>query len=67
MKKPKNNLDYIILYSERLKKDNSLFKQQKMIIESQMKASSSLFRKMFRDKNFRTEARKYLRAVTIIK
>jgi len=59
--KPKTDLDYVRLYSEKLKNDNSLFKQQKILIESQLKGSQSLFRNMFSEKDFKKEARKYLR------
>ncbi len=58
--KPKTDLDYVELYAERLKKDNTLFKQQKKLIESQLKSSSSLFRNMFGRADFRKNARKYL-------
>ncbi len=34
--KPKNDLDYVELYAERLKEDNRLFKQQKKLIESRL-------------------------------
>lgn len=61
-----NDSDYIILYAEKLKSNNDLFKQQKMLIESQMNASSSLFRNSF-GKEFKIEARKYLKSVGLIK
>ncbi len=57
--------DYVELYARRMKEDNSLFKQQKMLIESQLQASSSLFRKMFSG-DFKTKARKYLREIGLI-
>lgn len=62
--KPKTDLDYVELYAERLKKDNSLFKQQKKLIESQLKSSSSLFRNMFGKINFKENARKYIRSIS---
>ena len=55
-----NDLDYIELYANKMKSDNSLFGQQKKFIESQLKSSSSLFKKMFKE-NFKIEAREYLR------
>ncbi|NCN39576.1 MAG: hypothetical protein COY38_00755 [Candidatus Aenigmarchaeota archaeon CG_4_10_14_0_8_um_filter_37_24] len=64
--KPKTDMDYIELYAEKLKSDNSLFKQQKKLIESQLKGSSSLFSNMFSGKNFKADARKYLRARGLI-
>mgnify|MGYP001254374091 CR=1 len=60
---PETDMDYIELYANKLKKDNSLFKQQKMLIESQLRSSSMLFRKMFGSENFKANARKYLKAV----
>lgn len=61
--KPKKDLDYVELYAKRLKKDNSLFKQQKKLIESQLKSSSSLFRNMFGKADFKEKARKYIKSV----
>lgn len=64
---PKTDLDYIEFYASKLKKDNSLFKQQKMLIESQLQSSSLLFKKMFgTQKNFKDNAREYLRGVGLI-
>lgn len=65
--RPKTDLDYIEIYANKLKKDNSLFKQQKKLIESQMHSSSAIFKKMFgTGKDFRINARKYLRKVGLI-
>lgn len=55
-----NDLDYVKIYSEKLKEDNRLFAQQKLLIESQLKSSSTLFKKMFK-KSFKLNARKYLK------
>ena len=55
--KPKTDLDYVELYAEKLKKDNRLFKQQKKLIESQLKSSSSLFRNMFGTAKLKEKAR----------
>lgn len=64
---PKTDLDYIELYANKLKNDNGLFKQQKMLIESQFKTSSSIFRKMFgTGKMFKINARRYLRTIKLI-
>jgi len=57
---PKTDLDYVELYALKLRDDNSIFRQQKMLIESQLQSSSELFKKMF-GKNFKDNARKYLR------
>lgn len=59
------DLDYVALYAEALKKDNALFEQQKMLIESQLTASSSLFTRMFKG-NFKVNARSYLRRIGLI-
>jgi len=58
--KPLLDVDYVELYARKLKQDNSFFKQQKKFIESQIKASHSLFERMFKG-NFKLNARKYLR------
>ena len=56
----KNDIDFIDLYARRLKEDNSLFSQQKVLIESQMKSSRSFFRNFFRG-DFKKNARDYLK------
>ncbi|MAG07535.1 hypothetical protein CMI46_01850 [Candidatus Pacearchaeota archaeon] len=63
---PITDLDYVKLYAERLKKDKSLFKQQKKLIESQMKSSSELAKKMFGENDFKLNARKYLRKLNLL-
>lgn len=60
-----NDLDYVELYAKKLKEDNRFFEQQRELIENQMKASSSLFKNMF-GKNFKENARKYLKEVGLI-
>jgi len=66
MKKPKKDIEYVELYAEKMKRDNSLFKQQKMLTESQMNASRSLFKARFSDKSFEKEARNYLKKIGMI-
>ena len=64
---PKTDLDYVELFANKLKKDNSLFKQQKMLIESQLHSSAELFRKRFgTGKIFKINARKYLKEIGLI-
>lgn len=64
---PRTDLDYIEFYANKLKKDNSFFKQQKMLIESQMHSSSLLFEKMFgTEKSFKINARKHLKSIGLI-
>lgn len=64
--KPITNYDYVELYARKLKEDNSLFKQQKKFLEAQFKSSASLFSNWFVGKDFKTEARKYLRGRGLI-
>lgn len=67
MSAPKTDMDYIILYANKLKIDNSLFSQQKMLIESQIHSSSELFKKRFGiNKAFKRNARIYLQKMNII-
>ena len=68
VKIPVSNLDYVEFYAIELKKDNSHFVQQKKLIESQLKSSSSLFRNMFGEgEGFKQKAREYLKKVGMIK
>lgn len=62
--KPRTDMDYVELYAKKLKEDNSLFRQQKKLIESQLKSSSSLFKNMFGKADFKENARKYLRKIS---
>ena len=61
-----SDIDYVELYANKLKYDNSLFKQQKMLIESQLRASSSIFRNMFAGDNFKEKARAYLKSIGLL-
>jgi hypothetical protein len=58
-------IDYVELYAKKLREDNSLFMQQKKLIESQLRGSSSLFARMFSD-DFKVKARNYLRGIGLI-
>ena len=58
-------IDYVELYAKKLREDNSLFQQQRILIEAQLQGSSSLFKKMFSG-NFKAKARKYLRGIGLI-
>ncbi len=60
------DLDYVIFYAEKLRDDNRFFVQQRKLIDSQLKASSSLFKNMFGDEDFKINARKYLKGVGLI-
>jgi hypothetical protein len=60
---PETDDDYILLYAEELKTNPAeIFKQQKILIDSQIISSQSFFRNLFKGKNFKVEARKYLKA-----
>tara|TARA_Y100000310_G_scaffold92989_1_gene90568 strand:+ start:1948 stop:2136 length:189 start_codon:yes stop_codon:yes gene_type:complete len=59
-------IDYVKLYAEELKKNPALFKQQKMLIESQYKASRSLFRNMFKGEDYKKKAREYLKGIGLL-
>ncbi|MEK6914258.1 MAG: hypothetical protein AABW83_01270 [Nanoarchaeota archaeon] len=63
---PVNNIDYVEFYAEKMSKNNSYFRQQKDLIESQIIASNSLFKSMFR-KNFKKKARVYLMKIGLLK
>ena len=64
---PKTDEDYIKLYAESLKKNPELFKQQKMLIDSQIKASRSLFKTFGKEEEFKLNARRYLRGIKLLK
>ena len=61
-----SDLDYVDYYAEKLREDNSFFEQQRMLIESQLAASKSLFKNIFGKKNYKKAARKYLKSVKLI-
>ncbi|MBU0907072.1 MAG: hypothetical protein KKE05_02845 [Nanoarchaeota archaeon] len=68
MKKLLTDLDYVRLYAEKMRRDNSLFEQQKVLIESQLQSSRSLFQNTFGiGAEFKKNAREYLRKVGLIK
>lgn len=55
-----SDMDYVIFYSTQLKNNASLFKQYKVFIESQIHASQQIF-SSFKEKDFKSNARKYLK------
>ncbi len=63
---PKTELNYVEFYSKNLKRNPKLFAQQKMLIDSQIKASNSLFKNFGTEKKFKLNARKYLKGVGLI-
>lgn len=64
---PETDMDYVEFYAARLSEDRSIFSQQKKLIESQLRSSSDLFKKMFGAKDFEKKARNYLRKIGLIK
>ena len=68
MKIPLTDLDYVELFAEKLRDDNSLFTQQKMLIESQLQGSRSLFKNTFgTGTEFKEKSREYLKKIGLIK
>jgi len=68
MKIPVKNLDYVELYAEKLREDNSLFEQQRELIETQMGSSIYVFGNKFgKGENFKKAAREYLKKIGLIK
>lgn len=63
---PKIDKDYIEFYALELKKNPKLFKQQKTLINNQIQSSRSFFKNLFRGKDFKKEARVYLKARNLI-
>jgi hypothetical protein len=63
---PKTDLDYVELYAENLKENPKLFEQHKMLIDSQIRASKSLFSNFGKGQEFKLNARKYLRGVGLL-
>ena len=64
--KLKTDLDYVIFYSEQLKKNALFFEQQKKFLESQIKASKSIFAN-WKGEDFKKKARAYLNSRGLIK
>lgn len=61
----KNNLDYVEFYALKLREDSRYFAQQKLIIDSQIKASREFFQKAFAG-DFKANARAYLRQIGML-
>ena len=59
-------IDYVKFYAEKMRDNNQYFKQQKMLIDSQIIASRSLFKNKFKGSDFKKEAREYLREVGLL-
>ncbi len=58
-----NRIDFVDYYAEKLKRDSSIFVQQKMLLESQMQSSKSFFQNHFKGQDFKTAAREYLKSM----
>ena len=65
--KPTTDMDYVELFAQKLKANANLFRQQKMLIESQLHSSWELFGKMFgTGEGFKTKARSYLKGLGVL-
>ena len=64
--KEMTDLDYIELYAKKLNENPKIFNQQKMLIDSQITASQQFFKNAFKNGDFKTQARKYLKSVKLI-
>lgn len=60
------DLELVEYFAERLKNDNSLFEIEKKLIESHLNSINNYFKNKFGDKNFKENARKYLREIGLI-
>jgi hypothetical protein len=67
MNKQTERMEYVDRYAEQLKVDNTLFVQQRMLIESQLQSSASFFSNAFAGQDFKREARKYLKQRGILR
>ena len=61
-----SNLEYVQMYADKLKNNPGLFCQQKMLIDSQITASRSLFGHMLEKSDFKAEARTYLKKIGLL-
>ncbi|MAE13149.1 hypothetical protein CMO92_01170 [Candidatus Woesearchaeota archaeon] len=62
-----NKQEYVVTYAKELKNNSALFSQQKLIIDSQIKASASFFRNMFKEEEYKKAARRYLHQRGLLK
>jgi len=63
-----SNFDYIDFYVQKMNEDPvNYFEQHKEFINAQIKGSNSLFSNMFKDGDFKIQAREYLRNRGILK
>jgi len=68
MKKiPIKDLDYVELYAEELRENNSLFEQQRELVNAQIVSSISVFKERFGEgDDFKKAAREYLKKIGLI-
>ncbi len=64
---PKTDLDYVEIYARKLKENSKFFKQQKKLIESQLKSSSQLAKQKFPKENFKITMRNHLKKIGVLK
>lgn len=58
--------EFVEYFAIRLRDDNRLFLLQKKLIESYLHSLDNYFKNKFGDKNFKENARKYLRKIGLI-
>ena len=59
-------LEFIEYFAIKLRNDNRLFLLQKKLIESYLHSLHNYFKNKFGDKNFKENARKYLKKIGLI-
>jgi len=59
-------LEFIEYFAIRLRNDNRLFNLQKEIVEGHIHSLNKYFKNKFGDKNFKENAREYLKRMDII-
>ena len=64
--KPLTDLEYVEYYAQLLSADPSLFSQQARLVSAQLQGSRTLFTNWFKGKDFKVEARKYLKGRGLI-
>ena len=66
MEKQKSDFEFVKYFAERLKDDNRLFEIQKTLLENHLIYINRYFKNKFGDKNFKENAREYLRQIGLI-
>jgi hypothetical protein len=66
MEKSISDLEFVEYFANSLKSDNRLFEIQKTLLENHLNFTNNYFKNKFGDKNFKENARKYLKKVGLI-